>query len=547
MRSTPWLAAMLSALAALGLISCPTSLVTAQEQDDKKPAVIILKLQTSEVTGKEGIEEGDDKDADDDEDDDDKEMKEGDDDDDEDEDKESKSNKKKAGKKKSEAKKPKEKKSAKRPKSKPEGREERHSEPQRDQPRPGEAMGEGRPVPDHRRPDEQRPEEPRRDRQEQDRPNPNRPERGFQFRWEGEGPRPPQREEGRGGPPEEMRHQMEQQREQMMRQREEIERRADEMRQQAERMRREIEERAREIERSRDQGRQTEQRSHELAERLKDTEQKLEQRSQEVQKLKIALEERERAIIELKQALAKQSEKLGEVVKPKQPQKVTDKKPIDPALIGRIEKLETEIRKLMEVMKQQSQPRFQPKAIEQPKVKDGELKEQSSKPKVTVPDGGTIIMGGQRRGRAPIVSAAPRSPSFNSKMQSLTRGIPAESGAVKPQTENSDVPPPTPLPDPDPIAPAAVKPVGAIDAASVGGVGIVEGDVVTLLPQEGKFVLKVSTWHDGKQVRADWVGQQVSINQGNLPALKPGDHVALDARIEGQKGLIWGGKVFQTK
>lgn len=514
MRSSHWLSAMFSALTALGLITCHAALANTQEQDDKKPAVIILKLQTSEVPGKEEGEKGDDQDEDED---DEKEMKQDDDEDDDDDDKEAKSKKKKE-------KKAKHKKAAKKPKSKPDSGEERRPERRNERPAPREEMREGR-------------------------PNPDRPERGFQFRWEGEGPRPPRREEGRGGPPEEMRHQMEQQREQMMLQREEMERRADEMRQQAERMRREVEERARQSEQSRDQSRQIEQKANQLAVRLKETEQALEQRSQEVRKLKVALEERERAIIELKQALAKQSEKLGDVVKPKQPQKVAGRKPIDPALIARVEKLEAEIRKLMVMLKQQSQPKPQPKVIEQPKVKVGEIKEQTSKPKVTVPDGGTFIMGGApRRGRAaPIVSAAPRSPSFNSKIQSLTRGIRPENSSANPLAKTTDVPPPTPLPDPDAIAPAAVKPVGAIDAASVGGVGIVEGDVVALLPQEGKFVLKVSTWHDGKQVRADWVGQQVSINQGNLPAVKPGDHVSLDARIEGQKGLVWGGKVFQTK
>lgn len=574
MPSSRWLFALLSAMTSLGLLTCRTCLVMAQEEDDKQPTVIILKLEKSEITSNEEPEqEQDEKEKkakrgrdEDDDDDDEKEMKDKEDQegDDEKDDKESKSKKKQP--KQAKAKKEK---AAKKPKE--------HAE-------------------EHRPEKPRKPEPPREERS-----RPDRPERGFQFRWEGEGPRPPQREEGRGGPPEEIRRQMEAQRAQMERQRDELRRHADEMRAQAERMRREVEERARHSEQTRDQHQQVEQKNRALAEHLKATEQQLAQRTQEVHKLKIALQDREKVIIELKNALAKQ----GAVNKPqpkpvaKAPMKVADEQPIDPALIARVERLEAEIRRLMAILKQQAQPKPERSPDTRPPLKiqvTPEIKvdpAQATPPvvgapvqgvitlnvvpsvhpgdappsiKVVSPGGAPVIEKAQEVEVAPppnveqpkgvvVPKAAATVPDGGTltfgggtKVQ-ITPKVVSPSGVPMIEKPTSgEIPPPTPLPDPEPQA-EAPKPanIAPNPASAVGGVGVVEGEVVALLPQEGKFVLRVSTWHDGKQVRADWVGQQVSINQGALPALKPGDHIAIDARIDAQKGFVWGGKVFQTK
>jgi hypothetical protein len=83
------------------------------------------------------------------------------------------------------------------------------------------------------------------------------------------------------------------------------------------------------------------------------------------------------------------------------------------------------------------------------------------------------------------------------------------------------------------------------DVAALGGVGVVEGEVTALTPHDGKVVLRVAQWNDGKRLRPDWVGHRAAIVRGAMPEVKVGDRIAIDVRIDPAQGFVWGGKVFE--
>lgn len=278
--------------------------------------------------------------------------------------------------------------------------------------------------------------------------------------------------------------------------------------------------------------RQLELKNRELAERLEKTQDQLEERSRQFEKLRVALAEREKAVVVLKKELATQTQLLK-----------AEPRPVDKALAVRVERLEVEIKKLMAAMKQ-------PPVQLKPTVKSVEKLDPKKQTDAKDSDGGTLILGGTavlQRSTTGKVTQLEGEEKKAAIEQAKTRAMASSS-------HGNDTPPPTPKAEESVIRPPmpslSVSPEAPKAALSspeaIGGVGVVEGDVVALLPQEGKVVIKVSTWNDGKQLRADWVGQQVSIAQGGLPAVKVGDHISLDARIDAQKGFIWGGKVFNS-
>jgi hypothetical protein len=532
MPASTWLSKALCALAALGLIVYRTTPTMAQDQDEKKPSVIILRLLT-ETTEKEQEKEEGKANAEDDEDNDDDKKK---------DDVKKKTAKREAAKKKTKA--------PKQEKSDRAAREGENEKPRENSDRPPVIRRDGPGEFEFRLREPQSGERAR-----EDRPNREREEQGNQFRWEGEAPRGPGREEGRGGPPdrgpdrgpadrgrpdEEMRRQMERQRVQMEQQRAQMQRQAEEIRERSEQMRREFEERAQRPRVSPEELQQLERKNRELAERLEGAQRQLEDRSREVEKLHMALKEREQAIAELKKMLAAHHDSAkGEA------------KPADKQLAARVEKIEAEIKRMMTLLKQAQQkpalkaePKPTIKLQRKPKPQEKQIEKLGGgKPKVENSDGGTLVIGGQIiRSRAAVTKPVPKpAPSPNGNPN------------LKPNLESSssEVPPPTPLPDPDAIVPASkvAEPapfVAVHTAAALGGVGVVEGDVVALLPQENKVVLKVASWNDGKQLRSDWVGQQVAIVRSGMPNAKVGDRISIDARIDSKLGFVWGGKIFSS-
>ncbi len=270
---------------------------------------------------------------------------------------------------------------------------------------------------------------------------------------------------------------------------------------------------------------QMERKHRELAERLEQTQRKLEERSRENEKLRAALVEREKAVVVLKKELAARMEsaKVGA-------------RPVDKILATRVERLEEEITKL-------SGSGSRPIKPTKPEMKETEKIDPKTLPEAKDADGGTLILGGTTVLQRSTSGKVTRLEGEAKKAALAAIGLPAQANDIPPPTpkvEESVIRPPMPALPLKTETPTVVPNAGE----GIAGVGIVEGDVVALLPQEGKIVIKVSSWNDGKQLRADWVGQQVSIVQGALPAVKVGDHISLDARIDAQKGFVWGGKVF---
>jgi hypothetical protein len=377
--------------------------------------------------------------------------------------------------------------------------------------------------------------------------------RSFEFRWDGPPPWP--RPEQRMGDQRQMRGEMprgegdrprgesrpddarkqEEMRRDIERQRQQIEAEARQMRRQLEQTRLELEERARRDAGNADERQQMMRHNQALGQRFEAVQRELQERTAEVEKLRSALEQREKAIVELKQMLAKQAAggKGGA-------------KPVDASLEARIERIEVEIKKLMGALKQteargswkQTEPKKEALPFKEMPKRNVELKLNVGPAVTDQKPRGALVLGNARlkleatEPAKPLPATGTLKLEFESKPALPKVELPRVILDVKPQVVP---PPPRPAEEIVPAQPAAL-----------GGVGVVEGDVTAVLGQEGKIVLKVCSWNDGKQMRADWVGQQVAIVKGEMPAVKVGDHVSLDARIESGKGFVWGRKVFNV-